>query len=434
MAPAWCNLVFLVAAAVPVSPSPFDLRKALQSITEYESDKYNCSIALAFRSKSLGSFPGVVSGVSDFESGRKTTIEDAFVWGSVTKTLTGASILSLVDKGSFSLDDKITSYVNPILKKMAAKDPSKGYGSTLEELFGREVKKVTIRDLISMKSGIPDFDTAKPEGQYPTDSFRATVYAHPQHAYGPMELLNLPWVKKGELEFKPGYRFGYSSSNFILLGFILAAQKGYDSWEDFDQSSVLNEKLKSELRNLRFAVSGDPKNYTNVHGYDRTSYNNQTGDHDVYQTAGVFSGWTASDLVGTVGDVANLTYEIYGPVHDFVSKETQEDMVPTEGFYGMSTMNFKGFTGNSSLPEHMAWGHLGATYGFQSIVAYFPYIETALVIASSIETNRQDQPADTLCLAYNTILNYAKGLPQPQCAYTKTSYYRSTCNCTTPSF
>lgn len=56
---------------------------------------------------------------------------------------------------------------------------------SLEELFGPEVVNVTVRDLLGMTSGIPDFDTATPNGRAPTDSLRAAVYANPDNQFGP---------------------------------------------------------------------------------------------------------------------------------------------------------------------------------------------------------------------------------------------------------
>ena len=90
-----------------------------------------------------------------------------------------------------------------------------------------------------MKSGVPDFDTAKPWPK-PVDPFRATVYENPTKVYGPAELLSEPWVKTGSLDFSPGdcdtkkYGNCYSSTNFVLLGMILASQSGASSWEKFD--------------------------------------------------------------------------------------------------------------------------------------------------------------------------------------------------------
>ena len=42
-----------------------------------------------------------------------TEVRDAFVWGSITKTLTGASILRLVETGAVTLDAPIQAYLDP---------------------------------------------------------------------------------------------------------------------------------------------------------------------------------------------------------------------------------------------------------------------------------------------------------------------------------
>jgi CubicO group peptidase (beta-lactamase class C family) len=110
---------------------------------------------------------------------------------------------------------------------------------SLENLFGPEIKNVTVEDLLGMKSGVPDFDTAKP-GLHPSDSFRAQAYENPNKEYGPEELLSEEWVKTGSLDFSPGtcdkkhYGNCYSSTNFVLLGMLLAQHGGVESWDKFD--------------------------------------------------------------------------------------------------------------------------------------------------------------------------------------------------------
>jgi hypothetical protein len=54
--------------------------------------------------------------------------------------------------------------------------------------------------------------------------------------------------------------------------------------------------------------------------------------------------------------------------------------------YGLATFNLTGHTGLKEPDQNrIAMGHLGATYGYQSIVAYFPGPDFALAIGSSIE-------------------------------------------------
>ena len=175
-------------------------------------------------------------GDSDRTSGRKVKTSDRFVWGSVTKLVTGSSILRLVDEGKIKLSDPVPPLIDPFVAASAKVNPEQNFTS-LAELWGPEVAKVTVKDLLSMHSGIPDYDTASP-GASPTDSFRAQCYADPTHSYTPTQLISVPWARK-PLLFPPGtcdrakYYNCYSSSNFVLLGLLLANHYGASSWSAF---------------------------------------------------------------------------------------------------------------------------------------------------------------------------------------------------------
>ncbi len=420
---------FLALLAVFIAARAWDLDAALQDIAAAESAKYNCSISIAYRGR--GRSGAVISGASDFATGRKAELSDKFVWGSITKVLTGASVMRLVQEGVLELNQTIPSLVESIMAKMAAAEPSKGYSARLSEYWGKEVDKVTVRDLLGMMSGIPDFDTAKPDGKYPTDSFRQTVYDNPEHMFSPLEIFSLDWVKKGELKFPPGERTSYSSTNFMLLGLILAQHAGADSWDQFNQLVAVPEKVRGSLSNLSFGVLDPPSALTPMHGYDRTNYNNQTSARDVYNVKGVFSGWTASDVCATTAEVAELAYSVYGPENLFLSKDYSDLMIPTGPFYGLATFNLSRATGKEG-PDGRCYGHLGATYGYDSILAYHPTIETAIAVGTSLETTHQTQPSDTLCGAFNTVFNHARGLNAPKCEYIPSGYYGGECKCTTP--
>ena len=70
--------------------------------------------------------------------------------------------------------------VDPYLKKLSKTHPHMNF-SSLSDLFGDEVAEVTIEHLATMKSGIPDYDTAIPDKHM--DSLRAAVYAQPGRDY-----------------------------------------------------------------------------------------------------------------------------------------------------------------------------------------------------------------------------------------------------------
>jgi CubicO group peptidase (beta-lactamase class C family) len=242
-------------------------------------------------------------------------------------------------------------------------------------------------------AGLPDFDTAKPnetDFSKSTDPFRATVYKNPTKDYKPYDLLKLPWVSTGKLDFAPGTDKAYSSTNFLVLGLVLAAVAGPDgkgvAWDHFDQYAFRPEALVSQLLNHSvFAQRGAPDQFVKLSAYDRTSYNGHNASSlpgiEVNKVHGVFGGWTASDIVAPVQDIADLAYDIYGEQSStsLVTQAEVEMMTnKSQGFYGFATFLLSPFTGMpTDVPAGKVnygtcWGHLGATYGWNSLVQYTP--------------------------------------------------------------
>lgn len=418
-----------------------EIEKNIQPIAEKMAAKYNCAVSVSVLKDGADGFAataaaGVIDGGgSSIAVGTKTTADDRFIWGSVTKVLTGTGILRLISKGVMRLDDTIPQYIDPFLKQMKLKNPAQNF-SSLVDLFGPETADITVEDLLGMKSGVPDYDTASPTGRSPTDSFRELAYKHPGTNYVPAYMLNVPWCHTGKLIFKPGVcdreKYGncYTSTNFVLLGMILAGQANASDWDTFDQNAILADVAKDFVPPLSYALTGPPRQWTGVRGYDTTHYNNNTTPIDVSNVSGVFAGWTASDLVGTATDIARLAYDVYAPPYKLVAKEYVDMMYNTSGLtgYGLATFNLTRRTGLHG-PDGVAMGHLGATYGYQSIVAYNPAMGFSLSVATNIETDGQSQPADTMCSVYNSVRATIRGLDQPSCNYTK-GYYSGGCKCT----
>jgi len=283
---------------------------------------------------------------------------------------------------------------------------------------------------LAMRSGVPDYDTASPSGRGAGDVLRADAYAHPARCLTPPQLLNLSWVRTGKLQFKPGacdrekYFNCYSSSNFVLLGLLLAQHVTAPDWHSYHQEDALSA-VAGDFPHLQFATEGPPEKYTPVRGYDRTPYNNHTGSTDVSQVCGVFYGWTAADLVLDATGAAALAWDIYGPSYKLVSKRLVDEMYAEskETGYGLATFNLTRLT-----PNDIAYGHLGATYGYQSIVVFVPHLNLSVAIATNIERDFQDQPQDVFCSVYNSAKAILLGKPVPQCEF-KMGYWDAGCRC-----
>ena len=416
------------------------LTKELEAIAAAETKKWNCSFSIAFHSGS----GRAAAAAGDMGSG-VARVEDDFVWGSVTKVVTGASILRLASEGALDLDGPMAPHVDAFLAAAAREPGWNQPWKSVGDLWGAaNASAATIRELLHMTSRVPDFDTATPCSRkdprcVPTDDLRKTLYAT-LRGFTPVELMAVPWVAHAwnppcAARHQGMAPFCYSSTNFMLLGMILAAHFNATTFEALDQAAFLPAALRTSLK---FANDGRPPSaYSPVHGIDRTTYNVPKGernDRDDAAVPGVFSGWTASDVVGPPSAIAELAYAVYG-AHAVAPKAYVDMMVPSDGeggndyeIYGLATHNLGSRTGHPDSDWGVAYGHLGATYGYQSIVAFFPKLNATIAVATSMETDNQQQPADALCLSYNKAIDVLLQVTH-NCTFTVGDYYSGGCKC-----
>ena len=130
-----------------------NLQDVLQSAAQQASKQFNCSIAVAFQSGKTSAV--AAAGFRDSKMTDPADVADPFVWGSVTKVLTGASILRLQELGLLSIYDPVAMHVDPYLAELAKDPANKKYMNytSVEQLFGPDAAKVTLRDLAKMMSG-----------------------------------------------------------------------------------------------------------------------------------------------------------------------------------------------------------------------------------------------------------------------------------------
>jgi CubicO group peptidase (beta-lactamase class C family) len=328
--------------------------------------------------------------------------------------------------------------VDDLLGKIKTLNPGQNF-SNVGDLWGANIPTVTVRQLLAMNDGVPDFDTANPAtgGGKALDALRAKLYKEPDHLDTPTELMSVPWVAKQWKNCKSGpfhsAGFCYSSTNFMLLGLVLAQHAQVSDWKDYDQSQILPAYLKDEIV---FAKDGTPVSYGSARGYDRTAYNMPVGthnDHDNGDVKGVFAGWTASNIVASAAAMANMTWEIYA-AHTLAPKNVIDQMIPPKpslfhpfSIYGLGTFSLNMETGQKG-EYGTGYGHLGATYGYQSVSGYFPALNITLAIGTNIETDNQVQPSDTICMAYNEIAG-AMLNQKITCTFEMRGYYGGVCKC-----
>lgn len=152
-------------------------------------------------------------------------------------------------------------------------------------------------------------------------------------------------------------------------------------------------------------------------------------DEDVdWSDASCLAGWTGGNVLMSARAAANWTAALYGSSKVLPSKIVQQ-MIPADGqFYGLATFNLTGFNGQPG-EYGKSWGHLGDTYGYTSIAAYYPAMGFSLAVATNKEGHGQGGPAEMTCIIYNMVEDALNSKPYRHCKFVTGGYYMGECKC-----
>jgi CubicO group peptidase (beta-lactamase class C family) len=163
-----------------------------------------------------GNFPNVTTvGSRDLVSGLPVERDTLFRIASLTKPVTTVAALSMLDEGSFALDDPITGCAPELTHMRVLREPEGPL-----ELCDSAVRSITFRDLLTHSSGLSYGDFHRgPIGEAYTNALGPQI----DNPLSPDEwitsLATLPLIDQ------PGTGFHYGHST-DLLGFLLARLEG----------------------------------------------------------------------------------------------------------------------------------------------------------------------------------------------------------------
>lgn len=176
------------------------------------------------------------------EENRENKLTTRFAIASNTKQFTATAIMQLVEQNKISVDETIDKYF-----------PNYKYGS-----------KITIKNLLQMRSGIPDYlneldlfmkdeDTKKMLKEYENSSYY-DKYVEDKRWSSEIILKNLYLT---ELEFEPNEYYDYSNTNYYLLGLIIEKVSGL-SFEDYLEKHIFKpcEMTTSNMRAEKLDAKG----------------------------------------------------------------------------------------------------------------------------------------------------------------------------------
>jgi len=161
-------------------------------------------------------------GYADVENKTPVQPDALFRIASVSKTLTSAAIMKLVEEGKLKLDDRVA----PLIANLTPAP-----GATVDLRW----EQITIRHLLNHTGG---WDRTKPNGGFdPID--RPAIAAAAVNAPAPASSETLIRYMKGmPLDFDPGEKFAYSNFGYIILGRVIERVSGMP-YKEYVRARVL---------------------------------------------------------------------------------------------------------------------------------------------------------------------------------------------------
>lgn len=291
-------------------------------------------------------------GWSDVASAVPVTPCQPFLIASISKVFTAAAAYRLADQGMLDVESPVSSLLD---------------AETLDNIAN--AGDVSISDLLSHRSGIPDFYTL---------AFELARINRLEQGWSKEDVLD--FVRGRPATHEAGSSYHYSNTNYLLLSMVLETVTGKSLEDIYHQEVFTPLELGSAHYSEQHPIpQGCAKGYVDIYG---------SGDF-------VESEFLYRDELGIGGDGGiamnaldvTLFFEALTN-QEFLSQESQEKMsswfdLPTEWTFDDGTLSqFQNGFGLEAYdtPYGRAIGHTGGIDGFLSIALHFPQRKTSLTL------------------------------------------------------
>lgn len=289
--------------------------------------------------------------------------DDAMRVASVAKAFSGATALSLVDRGMLSLDDTIGSLLPDEPEAWAP---------------------VTLRQLLNHTSGLPDFTTSA--------QFQAAAGASLTLAPPPEELLT--FAADEPLNFVPGTAYRYSNSDNIAVALMIQEATGRP-YTDVLQEFVL-DPLDLSATSL---PAGTDMPTPTFHGYDL----DESGEpEDITNALAAGWAWASGGVVSTPTDLNTFIRGYVGGT--LFGAQTQAEQTglfipggesgppgPGENSASLSLFRYE-------TPCGVVYGHTGNTVGYTQFAVASPDGTRSATVSMNLGRNENSTGQDLAVL------------------------------------
>ena len=307
--------------------------------TNTEKDIFSGVVLVAREGKSIFK---KAYGMADRERNISNQVNTRFCIGSMNKMFTAVAIAQLVEQGRLSYDDLIGKYLGA------------------EWILSEVGEKVKISHLLSHTSGI---------AEYLTDEF----FISSADIYRTLEDYK-PIVKEKSLTFKPGTRWEYCNTGFILLGAII------EEVTDKDYSDYIKEHIYDPAEMDNTIVFDPNKTLPNLAmGYEKVQ---EEGKAFWRKTAfaGNINGQPSGGGFSTVDDLLKFAEALRSDL--LISRESKELLMSAKPGLSSSEYGY-GFIISSDSKFGRVVGHGGANYGVSANFRMFVDTGYTMIILSN---------------------------------------------------
>jgi CubicO group peptidase (beta-lactamase class C family) len=169
-------------------------------------------------------------GLRDRERALPSDAATIYPIGSITKQFTATAVMLLAADGKVNIDDRLARYL-----------PKAPHAAEL-----------TVRELLNQTSGLPEY-----VAKLPLQNLRS-----PQFALRPEQYAAT--IAHAPLAFKPGSKWQYSNTNYLLLGMLVTAVSG-EPYERFVRERIL---APQQLASTQFLKTFVAPGSDSAHGYE----------------------------------------------------------------------------------------------------------------------------------------------------------------------
>jgi D-alanyl-D-alanine carboxypeptidase len=293
-----------------------------------------------------GTATSAVAGVAN-AADDPISADTPFRVGSISKPFLATMVMQLVDEGSVDLDEALSTYL-----------PNTPIGDD-----------VPIRMLLNHRSGLRNYTDRS--------AFITDVFEDRNRVFTPDEIL--AWVE-GTVTDEPDQHFGYSNTNYILLGQLIQQVTGTDL--DTALRQRISEPLGLEATRFATVATANPDGLAAP--WSSAVFD---GDPDAAYDSIASSAWAAGSLTSTTGEVATFFDAL------FAGK-----LVSPDALAEMTEAGPDGYGLGLGILDHQSgkrfYGHDGGIPGYTSFAAFDPSTGDTLVVL----TNNDEVVAPELAL------------------------------------